>query len=579
MSWGGMHPSVLAAIASAEGQVAAASLSAGARVAVEPKVADIRAKGSTDVAETGLEGTKYGAETQEDIEIMKILSQLGGATEDNMEPVFQSDGSTPVMEEYSDPETGETKRRQKMKLKEGARASTDFGKGTIQKTADTQGELAALQAAIEMGGGFGSERVQTGTETKTENIKDQNGNPIPILNPAPPGHPNYGLPVLDDDGNPTYHTREYQAPIWEDQDKYDFGEGKIAKETASQKEIAKQQIDAQLGLGNIATGTIEKTAAQQRETDKAQAQAQLGLGDFAGTDAKPGGIIAAQSRATIEQQQDAAKDAKSLSLGDASWTGKDDAGKAIEAGMGDYASLGQIASQGIESRLGIQEQAQQDRDTMDHRQKALNTQQKTISELLNNVNNPIMGMFGMGGSSFPTTPPADDGGGGDGGGSGGDGGSGEVARKDGQSGLNALNPMESMFTNAGLGGPQTEAMNFLQSGSNPFDVSGMAGGMANAGGGANRAIQANMGIGGAMGDSSLLALQGGFDSRNALDPAAAQQFAQTGQLAGGNVMKQLEQQRANKFAMQQPFAAAAGTMQGATAAGYGASLQGLTQLG
>ncbi len=238
--------------------------------------------------------------------------------------------------------------------------------------------------------------------------------------------------------------------------------------------------------------------------------------------------------------------------------------------MGDYASLGEIASQGIEQRLGIQEQASQDRETMRERQRLLNTQQEKIAGLLGNISNPTMSMFGIGSAGAIQPPPAQDDG------------EAEVRAKNAEtnSQFNAQSPMDSMFTNAGLGAPQTASMNLLQSDSNPFDVSGMAGGMANVGGGANRGLQANIGMGGnAMADSSLLALQGGFNAQNMLDPAAAQQLNAAAMTAGGNVQNQFNQQMANKLALQQPFASAAGAQSGAVSAAYGTSLGNLAQLG
>ncbi len=307
--WQGMHPSVLAAIAQAEAQIAAAQIAANARGAVEPKVAGIRSKGQTESqkmqSQLGLEGTAYGADTQQSIEMMKLMAQLGGqfqgATRKKRIAVPKMKSTTPggPLEPTGEYEWEEVD-------VEGT--TQDFGKGTIAAQAETQEELAALQAAIKAGGAFGQKQVQTGTETR--NILDADGNPIPVFPPQ-----------FDPDGNPVYQTEE--VPIYETQDKYDFGKGEIKLEKEAQKELAKQQIDAQLGLGTeYGKGTIEKTAAEQRKTEKAQAEAQLGLGDFAGTDAKPGGIIAAQSRAAIEQAAAAAKDTAALRLGTGEWTGK-----------------------------------------------------------------------------------------------------------------------------------------------------------------------------------------------------------------------------------------------------------------
>ena len=126
--------------------------------------------------------------------------------------------------------------------------------------------------------------------------------------------------------------------------------------------------------------------------------------------------------------------------------------------------------------------------------------------------------------------------------------------------MQGQNSASNMFNLAGQGQEQAAAMGVLQGGTNPFNVNSLVPGM----------------VGG--GPQNMLAQQGQYQAMNALNPQAAQQFAQTGLQAGQNVGQQFNQQLSNQYAMQQPFAAAAGQMAGAIPQAYGQSLAQLTNV-
>ena len=242
-------------------------------------------------------------------------------------------------------------------------------------------------------------------------------------------------------------------------------------------------------------------------------------------------------------------------------------------GMGDYSSLGEIASQGIEQRLAQAQRAAEARANMGEHAKLLDEAQGKMMGRLSNIATPFANIFGLGGTG--NIGPIEDSGTGTGEGTGEGTGTGERSASQASTGGVSIG---DLFKGAGSGVQQTNATNLLsgEAGNNPFGsllagipgmVSGTAGGPPGVGA-----------YGGQVGNdpNSLLAMQGAYNLQNTLQPQAQQQLAQMGLTAAGNLSNQFNTQLSNQFAMQRPFATAAGQAAAAIPQAIG---QGIANMG
>ena len=308
----------------------------------------------------------------------------------------------------------------------------------------------------------------------------------------------------------------------------DFGKGTIAAESSARQAEELQKLQAQLGLGDFDTGTIEKQQQAQQEREMAlsqeQAAQQLGLGDYGDS----GGIIGAQSAAKIAEMQEAAKQ----KLGTGTPLLDDQGQVRTEFNPADYASLGELASQGIEQRLTQAQRQELGADQMQTHADILDVQQGKIADRLSGITTPFANMFGLGPSGQAT------------------------------SGINVNQNIQG----AGQIFPQTQAID-LESGAagNPFmqPLTGLAGmtGAQNAG------------------PNQLLAMQGAMNAQNQLGMAANQNLAQMGIGAANNLAGSFNQGMATQTQAMQPLSTAAGQGLAAIPGAQGAALAGMGNVG
>jgi len=292
-----------------------------------------------------------------------------------------------------------------------------------------------------------------------------------------------------------------------------FGQGTIAAQSSAKQEQDLQQIQAQLGQGGFGDGVIAKTQQEQLAREKTLAELsasqQLGTGAYADS----GGIIGAQSAAKISETEAAGAEQLAQIA----------AQNAAKLGTGEYATLGEIAAQGIEGRETQAQRAELAATNMQTHSDILDVQQQKIAERLGSINIPFSNIFnGQGG-------PA------------------------------------NMINAASQSAPQQAAMNLLSSGQNPYNqpLQGL-GGMVGAGAG---------------GPNQLLAMQGAMNAQNTLGQAANQQFGANALAAGGNLAAQFQQAGATGTQAMQPYGTAYGSALGAVPQAQAAALAGMSNIG
>jgi len=511
MSALGMTNSAQIAAAARQVEAESAAIRAGGQVGA----AEASAGGTIGAAALGLEGTKYGADIQEQSQLNQLLAQLGigglfgGTTETDPDTgEVTGMGATDVTNPFGGTITG---------LGSGTIGQQALGKLAQSKgEADAQKALAELQGAIQLGGTVG------------------------------------------DTTGPT--------------------QGAIAK-TAEEKRLTDmQQLQAQLGLGDdfglgdgdtagdYGTGIIGQTQAAQaqreKEMSKLAASQQLGTGDYAGTGDVQGGIIAAQSRARQAEEAQRAEFSLAAKLGAAGGGAgtEDEVTGETSYNPGDYRTLGELASQGIEQRLTQAQRAEEARANMTHHADLLESAQDKMATRLGSMEIPFGNMFGL---NTPGGLP----GGGDGGGVNTAGAPVGISSSV-PPGANTAGAVGGLFQGADAGMQQTNAMNLL-GGQNPFNAQIAAiPGMVGAGAG-----------GAAAASNPMMAQQAMYNMQNQAQNAANQQFGQLGLTAAGNIGNQFNTQLSNKYAMQRPFAAAAGQAAGAIPQAYGQSLANMANIG
>lgn len=290
-----------------------------------------------------------------------------------------------------------------------------------------------------------------------------------------------------------------------------------------------------------AKGALDKTKEegyQKRISD-------LGTGGLSSDNPYGTGTIAAQTEGELAKQAQAAGlktgqyDADTGTFRGGTLDAETQAAILLEAekrkaelGEGMYANKGAIYAKGQEERKSIDRKAAKARENMGHHQGLLAASAQNIMNNLNQVQAPFANMFGLGGQ----------------GGGGGQGAAG-------------MNNMNNMFNYAGQGQRQDLAHGLLGGQVQPF-----AGTTAN--------VPQMVG-----GQGSLLGLQGGMQAQQAAQLGANQQMGQLGMKAGQNLYGQFNPQLANQYAMQRPFAQAAGQGIGAISQTAGGALAGMSNVG
>ena len=292
-----------------------------------------------------------------------------------------------------------------------------------------------------------------------------------------------------------------------------------------------------------AKGAIDKTKEegyQKRISD-------LGSGGLSSNNPYGTGTIAAQTEGELAKQAQAAGlktgqyDAATGTFTGGTLDAETQAAIKLEAekrkaelGEGMYANKGAIYAKGQEERKSIDRKAAKARENMGHHQGLLAASSQNIMNNLNQVQAPFANMFGLGGQ-----------------GQGGGGGQGAAG----------MNNMNNMFNYAGQGQRQDLAHGILGGQVQPF-----AGTTAN--------VPQMVG-----GQGGLLGLQGGMQAQQAAQLGANQQMGQLGMKAGQNLYGQFNPQLANQYAMQRPFAQAAGQGIGAISQAAGGALAGMSNVG